>query len=185
MGENSDDALALVHEVRAIHRGKVFRLDQERVTLPNGFTTTLEVIRHPGASATVGVLPDGRVALLRQYRHAVGRVIWEIPAGTLSPGESPDDCARRELREETGYEGDRFVKLGEMVPIPAYSDETIHLFLATELRKGTQNLDEDEVLRVEPLPFERALEMIRTNEIVDAKTIVGLTLARAYLSEAS
>ena len=184
MGPKANHGLARVHEVREIHRGKVFRLDQERVTLPNGFTTTLEVIRHPGASAMVGILEDGRVTLIRQYRHAVGRVIWEIPAGTLSPGEDPEECARRELREETGYEGERFDKLGEMVPVPGYSDETIHIFLATGLRSAAQKLDEDEVLQVERLPFDRALEMIRTNEIVDAKTIVGLTLARARLSKA-
>ena len=181
---NPGDTSVQVHEVREVHRGRVFRLVQESVTLPNGLTTTLEVIRHPGASAMVPMLEDGRVILIRQYRHAVGDMIWEIPAGTLAPGEDPLDCARREVREETGYEAGSLHKLGEMIPVPGYSDERIHLFLATELRVAPQHLDDDEVLEVEPVPLKRALEMIGTGEIVDAKTTIGLLKADAYLRQA-
>jgi ADP-ribose pyrophosphatase len=159
----------------------VFRLIQEEVTLPNGLTKKLDVIRHPGAAAMVPVLDDGRVVLIRQYRHAVGGIIWEIPAGTLGPEESPADCARRELREEIGHEAGELRELGELIPVPGYSDERIHLFLAMKLREVSQDLDDDEVLEVEILPLERALAMIRSGEIVDAKSIVGLMRAQEHL----
>lgn len=168
----------LVHHVREIHAGKVFRLVQEELTLPNGFTTSLELIRHPGAAALVAFLDDSRVLLIRQYRHAVGDFIWEIPAGTRSAGEDALECARRELVEETGYQASELVCLGEMVPVPGYSDERIHIFLARGLSPAPQHLDQDEVLEVHSVPLSKALEMVREGQIQDAKTIVGLTLAR-------
>ncbi len=174
---------ALVHGIREIHLGKVFRLVQEDLTLPNGFRTSLEVVRHPGASAVVALSGNGEVLLLHQYRHAVGEFIWEIPAGTLRDKEEPLECAKRELIEETGYEAMELEELGQMVPVPGYSDERIHIFLATQLRPANQNLDRDEVIAVHSVPFHRSFEMIRTGEIKDAKTIVGLTLAKMVLAE--
>ncbi len=171
-----------VEGIREIHRGRVFRLTQETVTLRNGFTVALDVIRHPGASAIVPLLDDSTVILIHQYRHAVGGTIWEIPAGTLSSGEDPTECAGRELREETGYDPGTLCKLGEMVPVPGYSDERIHLFLATGLRRTSQRLDDDEVLTVQAMPMAHALAMIRRGEILDAKTIVGLLMARESLA---
>jgi ADP-ribose pyrophosphatase len=172
---------AHVHHVEELHRGRVFRLSRERVTLPNGHTTDLEVVRHPGAAAVVPMLDEKRVVLIRQYRHAVGGVIWEIPAGTLSPGETPLACAGREIQEETGFVAGVFDALGVLVPVPGYSDERIHLFLATDLRQASRHLDQDEVLDVAVLPMTQALEMIRTGEIVDAKSIVGLLKAEARI----
>jgi ADP-ribose pyrophosphatase len=174
---------ALVHGIREIHLGKVFRLVQEDLTLPNGFRTSLEVVRHPGASAIVALSGNGEVLLLHQYRHAVGEFIWEIPAGTLKDKEEPIQCAKRELVEETGYEAMEMKELGQMVPVPGYSDERIHIFLATQLRPANQNLDRDEVIAVHSVPFHRSFEMIRNGEIKDAKTIVGLTLAKMALAE--
>ncbi len=172
---------AKVHTIRQIHAGKVFRLVQEELTLPNGFTTCLELIRHPGAAALVPVLDDHRVLLIRQYRHAVGQFIWEIPAGTRSPGEDPLECAKRELIEETGYQASELILLGEMLPVPGYSDERIHIYLARGLSPVPQRLEKDEVLEVHPLQMHKAFHMVKKGQIQDAKTIVGLTLALSHL----
>ncbi|MEJ5377156.1 MAG: NUDIX hydrolase [bacterium] len=172
---------AKVHKIRQIHTGKVFRLVQEELTLPNGFTTCLELIRHPGAAALVPLLDDHRVLLIRQYRHAVGQFIWEIPAGTRSAGEDPLECAKRELIEETGYEASELILLGEMVPVPGYSDERIHIYLARGLSPVPQRLEQDEVLEVHPLQMHKAFHMVKKGQIQDAKTIVGLTLALSHL----
>jgi ADP-ribose pyrophosphatase len=171
---------AQVHRIKEIHRGKVFRLQRETVTLPNDLNTQLDVIRHPGAVAVVPLLDESHVILIHQYRHAVGSFIWEIPAGTLSEGEEPLDCARRELREETGYDPGSLRKLGEIVPVPGYADERIHIYLATDLKSASQHLDEDEVLDVKAVPLARALAMIDDGEIVDAKTIVGLLRGKPH-----
>jgi ADP-ribose pyrophosphatase len=176
------DPTVQIHHVEKIHHGKVFSLQQETVTLPNGLAAKLDVIHHPGAVAIVPMANPSHVVLVRQYRHAVGDYIWEIPAGTLSEGEAPLDCARRELREETGYHPGALTKLGEIVPVPGYSDERIHLYLATDLRRSAQSLDEDEVLDVEVVTMTRACDMIDRSEIIDAKTIVGLLRAQAYLA---
>ncbi|MBW2108450.1 MAG: NUDIX hydrolase [Deltaproteobacteria bacterium] len=160
-----------------IYRGRIFTVLVEEVLLPNGVVKNREVIRHPGAAAMVPVLDDGRIALIRQFRHAVGNFVWEIPAGTLEKGESPDQCAHRELVEEIGYRADRLEKLAEILPAPGYTDEHIHIFLATGLTPTGQALDEDEVLEVRPTTFDAAIDMIMRGEIQDAKTIAGLMLA--------
>lgn len=160
-----------------IRKGRVFDFYAETITLPNGVSLDMEIIRHPGAAAIVPVMDDGSVLLLKQYRHAVGGFIWEIPAGTLDPGEDPRQCAERELIEETGYAARHFKRLVEITPLPAYSDERIHIFLATGLTQAAQNLDPDELLVVHQVELGLAMEMIADGEIQDAKTIVGLQLA--------
>jgi len=164
----------VVHQRKEIHHGRVFTLVREKVTLANGVTVDLDTLRHPGASAVVPMTAEGAVVLIRQYRHAVGGYIWEIPAGTLNPREDPETCAVRELAEETGYRAGSWRKLGEITPVPGYSDERIHLFLATELTLADQNLDADEILDVHEFPLETAVDMIATGEIQDAKTICAL-----------
>ncbi len=166
-----------------IKKGRVFDFYTENITLPNGVVMDMEIIRHPGAAAIVPVMADHSVLLLKQYRHALGDFIWEIPAGTADPGEDARQCAARELTEETGYTAGHFERLAEITPLPAYSDEHIHLFLATGLAKAAQNLDADELLSVHRVDLERAVGMIAAGEIKDAKTIVGLQLAQSRLAQ--
>lgn len=160
-----------------VYEGRIFRLQKEYVTLPNRHQMHLDIIRHPGAAAIVPFLDEETVVLIQQYRHAVGGFIWEIPAGTLDHRESPLTCAQRELIEETGYAASEWQTLGEITPLPAYSDERIHLFKAVGLSKAPQKLDVDEILSIHPMPLKVALAMVFRSEIQDAKTIAGLFLA--------
>ena len=160
-----------------IKKGSVFDFYAENITLHNGFSMDMEIIRHPGAAAIVPVMGDGSVLLLKQYRHAVGDFIWEIPAGTIDHGEDARQCAERELIEETGYAARHFERLVEITPLPAYSDERIHIFLAIGLTQAAQNLDPDELLVVHQVELGLAMKMIADGDIQDAKTIVGLQLA--------
>ena len=164
-----------------VYHGKVFELIRENVTLENGTTTDVEFIEHPGATAVIPFLDDKRIVLLKQYRHALKKYIWEIPAGTLDSQEEIISCAKRELIEETGYSAAQWHRLGEITPVPGYSDERIHIFLATELQPADQNLDEDEVIQVQAVDFLKALEMMGDGEIQDAKSIAGLFLASQWL----
>ena len=173
---------ATCNHSRLIRKGRVFNFYAENVTLPNGVTMEMEIIRHPGAAAIVPLMGDHSVLLLEQYRHAVGGFIWEIPAGTLDAGEAPRACAERELTEETGYVARQWERLGEITPLPAYSDERIHLFIATDLVREAQNLDEDELLFVHRVKIDQALDMIADGTIQDAKTIAGLQLAASRLA---
>jgi ADP-ribose pyrophosphatase len=159
----------------------VFDFTLERITLENDVTVDLEVIRHPGAAAIVAMPDSETILLLHQYRHALGGYIWEVPAGTVDGGETPERCARRELVEETGFSGRGFEKLGEITPVPGYSDERIHLFLATGLEQDTQRLERDELIRVEAVPLKSALTMIDEGRLQDAKTIASLMLAARRL----
>jgi ADP-ribose pyrophosphatase len=159
---------------RHIYKGKIVTLNVDTITLPNGVTVDLEVVRHPGASAVVPLKEDGTVVLIRQFRHAAGGFIYEIPAGKLSPGEEPLACAARELEEEIGYRAGSFNLLSSIFTAPGFTDEVIHIFKATGLTKGRQQLDRDEVLEVVEMPLDEAIGMIRTGAIGDAKTIVGL-----------
>jgi ADP-ribose pyrophosphatase len=165
-----------VHKTTTLYTGKIFDVILEKVTLPNGAVKDREIVRHPGAAAMVPLLDDGRVVLIKQYRHAVREFVWEIPAGTLEPAEAPMACARRELVEETGYEAANLEKLTEILPAPGYTDEHIHIFLATGLKAVHQRLEDDEVLELQPTVLETALAMVAQGEIRDAKTIAGLFL---------
>ena len=165
-----------------IFRGRIISLSQDEVVLPTGGRVTLDIVHHPGAAAIVAVDDGGAVALINQFRHAAGGFIWEVPAGTLAPGESPDVCARRELREETGLVAARWTALGSILTTPGFSDERIHLYLARELTESTAALDHDEVLTTSRIPLIRALGMIVSGEIEDAKSIAALYLAHAALA---
>ena len=160
-----------------IYNGRVVKLDLERVTLPNGATVELEIIRHPGAAAIVPMKDPGTVVLIRQYRHAVGGYIYEIPAGKLHPGEDPQACAARELEEEIGYRPTSLEHLITFFTTPGFTDEIIHIYRATGLIPGTQNLDHDEVLELVELPLEEAIARIADGTIRDGKTIIGLQTA--------
>src|SRR5881296_154471 len=164
----------MIKKVKNIYKGKVVVLNVETVTLPNGATVDLEVIRHPGAAAIVPMEDDGTVVLIRQFRHAAGGFIYEIPAGKLLPGEDPRDCAARELEEEIGYRASSFELLTSIFTAPGFADEVIHIYKGTGLTKGRQKLDHDEVLHVVELPIEKAIAQIQDGTIRDGKTIVGL-----------
>jgi ADP-ribose pyrophosphatase len=174
---------ATVNHCHPIHQGRVFSLFRENVTLENGVTVDMDLIRHPGASAVIPLTEAKDIVMIRQYRHAVGAYIWEIPAGTLDPRETPLDCAKRELTEETGFAASQWQPLGEVTPVPGYSNERIHLFLATQLTQATQRLDSDEMLHVETLAMADAVNMVFQGGIQDCKTICGILLANHLLDE--
>jgi ADP-ribose pyrophosphatase len=167
---------------RDIFRGRIVDVGVEDVTLPNGQRVALEIIRHPGGAAAVALDEDGRVCLLRQYRHAAGGWLWELPAGKIDPGETPFTTARRELAEEAGLAADHWQELGHLHSSPGVFTEVIHLYLARELRQLSQTHDADEVIEIHWLPFAEAINRCRSGEITDAKTLVGLYRAAAHLA---
>ena len=174
---------AIINRCTTLHKGRVFNLVKEDYTLDNGVTSEMDFIQHPGATAMVPMLNLTDVILIKQYRHAIREFIWEIPAGTLNPEESPLHCAQRELIEETGYSAAAWQQLGTITPLPGCSDERIHIFLASDLKSAEQNLDDDEMLKVHQLKLEDALQMILSGEIADGKTISGLFLAAKWLQK--
>jgi ADP-ribose pyrophosphatase len=157
-----------------IYKGRIVNLNLETVTLPNGATVELEVIHHPGAAVVVPLKDARTVILIRQYRHAAGGYIYEIPAGKLHPGEDPRECALRELEEEIGYRAGVLELVSSVYTTPGFTDEVIHIYKATQLLQGKQNLGKDEVLDIAEFPLEKTITMIREGVIKDAKTIVGL-----------
>jgi len=170
---------------RRAYTGRVINLDIDQVRFPDGSTGELEMVRHPGASAIVPFLsdpagPDPELLLIRQYRYAADGFVYEIPAGRLDPGEDPIVCARRELQEETGCTSERVEYLYSFFTTPGFTDERIHLFIATGLKLGVTNHDPDEFLEVETLLMSKALEMIHRGEITDAKTALGILFAAGF-----
>ena len=167
---------------RQIYKGRIVDLHLERVTLPNGHAVDLEVMHHPGASAVAAVDDAQQVVLIRQYRHAAGGYIWELPAGVLAPAEAPAACAARELREEAGLVAGELRHLGTIFTTPGFCDERIHLFLAQRLREEAHAHEADEVIaEISRVPLREALGRVRGGDIVDGKTIAGLHLAAAAL----
>jgi ADP-ribose pyrophosphatase len=159
---------------RLLHDGPDIKITLDRVRLPNDFVLELERIHHPGAAAILPFVDDETLLMVRQYRWAADSWLYEIPAGKLRPGEAPEDCAHRELVEETGFRAGRLEPLGWIWTTPGYADEKIHLFAARDLEPATQALEEDEVLAVERVPLERALRMAREGALVDAKSLCAL-----------
>jgi ADP-ribose pyrophosphatase len=170
---------------RRVHAGKIVSLDVDTVRFPDGSTGELEIFRHPGASAVVPFMSDPsgadpQVLLIKQYRYAGNGYLYEIPAGRLDPGEAPADCARRELKEETGCSAERVDRLTTILTTPGFCDEQIHLFMAAGLTRGEHAREKDEFLEVETMPLSRALGMIESGEIRDAKTVAGLLYAAGF-----
>lgn len=170
-----------VLEEREIFDGRVVKLRIERVRLPNGRSADIEIVRHSGATAVVAVTDDDQVLLVRQYRHATGGWLLEIPAGKLDPGEDPLACVARELEEETGFRPGEVESLGWIWPTPGFSDEKIWLYLATGLEPGTQALEDDEVLSVIRMPWAEAIAAAHDGTIRDGKSICALLRAEKRL----
>lgn len=162
-------------------RAFVVRAQTERVQLPNGHWVDLDIVRHPGAAAVVPITASGEVVLIRQYRHAVGGMLIEVPAGKLEPGEEPATCAARELEEEAGQRAGRLVSLGWIWTTPGFTDERIYLFAALELTPVPQQLQADEVIETLALPFAEALEWVWSGRIQDAKSALALLHAARAL----
>ncbi|MDQ3673605.1 MAG: NUDIX hydrolase [Gemmatimonadota bacterium] len=167
------------------YTGKVISLDVDEVRFPDGSVGELEMIRHPGASAVVPLLSDPagddpQVLLIRQYRYAADGYLYEIPAGRLDPGEDPMTCAFRELKEETGCSAAGMEQLFTMYTTPGFTDEKIHVFMATGLKAGESSHEADEFLDLHPMPLSRALRMVEAGEIQDAKTALGLLFTAGF-----
>lgn len=162
-----------------VFEGKLLKVDREEVALPRGKYAVLETIRHPGAAAVLPFLPDGRVVLIRQYRHAAGGYIVEVPAGKLDGGEPPERCAAREIEEETGWRAGELIPLGSILTTPGFTDEVIWLYEAHALARGAQALESDEVLEPLEVSFDRAVAMVRGGEINDAKSVAAILLSFA------
>ncbi len=168
-----------------LYTGRIVNLDRDAVGFPDGSIGQLEMVRHPGASAVVPFVddpddPDPRVLLIRQFRHAADGFIWEVPAGRLDPGESPEDCARRELEEETGLLAGAIERLTTIYTTPGFTDERIHLFLARGLETGAEQREADEFMEVHLLRWSRVGTLIRSGEIQDAKTLTALMFVQCF-----
>ena len=157
-------------------RGRIFTVTRHRVALENGDQALREVVNHHGGACVAALDEAGRLLMVRQYRFPAGEELLELPAGKLEAGEDPLAAAARELEEETGYRALALRKLARMLPTPAYCTEVIHIYEARGLVPGRQHLDRDEYLDVAAVPFDRAVEMVLSGEIVDAKTQTGLLM---------
>jgi ADP-ribose pyrophosphatase len=157
-----------------VFRGKILKIRVDTVRLPNGRTSTREVVEYAGAVAIVALDDDGRVILVRQYRYPVGEELLEIPAGKLEKDEDPLECAQRELLEETGYTARNWRLLRTYYSTPGFTSEKMHLFLARSLEKGQASTEADEFVEVELIPLKRASELIAEGVIRDGKSLVGL-----------
>jgi ADP-ribose pyrophosphatase len=170
---------------RELYEGRIFTLDRDTVRFPDGSSSEFDIVRHPGASAIVPFMNDPQgeepqLLLLRQFRYAAGGYIYEIPAGRLDGGESPAECAARELKEETGCSAERLEPLFTMFTTPGFTDEKIHVFMATGLTHGESAREADEFAEVVIMHLSEALELIRTGEILDGKTAMAILYAAGF-----
>ena len=168
---------------KTVYKGRLLTVLEDEVRLPDGKQARREYVRHPGATAMVPMLDDRTVVLVRQYRYPVSRHFYEIPAGKIDPGEAPEATARRELREECGYEAADWRHLTTIHPCIGYSDERIELFLARNLTHVGHSPDEEEFLEVVPLALTEALAWIHEGRITDPKTVVGLLWVETFLNK--
>lgn len=162
---------------KEIYSGKIIKVKVDEVAMPDSRTAKREIVMHPGGVGVVAVTDDDCIVMVKQYRKAIDKAIYEIPAGKLDTGEEHRMCGIRELEEETGLKAENFEYLGFMYPSPGFTDEVTHLYLATGLYRGKANPDEDEYLDIEKIPIGMAVERIMNNEINDAKTVVGILKA--------
>ncbi len=169
------------HTTRSIYQGRILQLGIESLTLPNGKTLDLEIVRHPGGAAVVAVDERQHVCLLRQYRHASGGWLWELPAGKLEVNEDPQTTAKRELLEEAGIQAEQWEPLGDILVTPGFCDEVIHLYLARGLTQLAAQPQTHEVIEVHWIPFEQAMARVFDGTLRDAKTMLGLTLSEKLL----
>jgi len=175
---DKDDITPRLIERKEIYSGRTFKLFKEIYSGKNG-NVTIDAIRHRGAVAILPILPDGRIILEKQFRYTISRWIIEAPAGTLEEGESDEACARRELKEETGYVVEKLVKIGSIAMTPGYDDEVIRLFVAYVSNKvESRKLDEDEMININYYTHQEINEMIKKGEIFDAKTIALFYLSK-------
>jgi ADP-ribose pyrophosphatase len=170
------DTERLSHE--RVFDGKVFDIDRDKVRMPNGRTVTVDVVRHPKSVVLIPVPEPGHVILIRQYRYAVNAFLWELPAGSVDEGETPEQAARRECHEEIGKVPATVVRMAAMFPTPGYCDEEMMFFRVSSLEEPTEAaaLDEDEDIEARTFELRAAREMIRRGEIVDMKTVAGLAM---------
>ena len=170
------DTELLNHE--RVYDGKVFDVDRDKVRMPNGRTVTVDVVRHPKSVVLIPVPEPGHVILIRQYRYAVNAFLWELPAGSVDEGESPEQAARRECHEEIGKVPATVVRMAAMFPTPGYCDEEMVFFRLSSLEEPTEAaaLDEDEDIEAKAFELREAREMIRRGEITDMKTVAGLAM---------
>lgn len=161
---------------REIYQGRILRLKVNEVRLPNGKVATREIVEHPGAVVMVALDQFERVAMVRQFRSAIGQDLLELPAGTREPGEGPLECAKRELAEETGLQARTWASLTEFYSAPGFCTEKLHLYFATDLRATPSQPDEDERIQREWISLNAVPELIATGQIRDAKSIAGLLM---------
>lgn len=162
---------------KEVFKGKLLHVFYDEAELPNGETGTREWIKHPGACAVVPVFENGDVMLIRQFRYPMAQIFWEVPAGKIDPGEDQDSTAFRELEEEAGLRAEKYEYVGHFYPGIGYSDELIHIYLAWGLTSVSQNMDEDEFVIKERIPFQKAVQMVHSGEINDGKTVICLLRA--------
>lgn len=178
----------MIHEEKTlssehIFQGKVIKVDLKTVELPDGNTSLREIVSHPGGSTIIPITKEGELILVTQWRSAIEKTCLEFPAGKLDYGEDPYECAKRELKEETGYTSSNIKHLISIHSTPGFCSEYLHLYTATDLVEGEACADEGEFLSVEKYAIEKLVEMVIKNEITDAKTIIGILMAEKYLKE--
>ena len=167
---------------KTLYEGKVINLKLNEVVLENGAKASREIVEHPGGVCVLGIDEDKNVLMVKQFRAPFGRVLLEAPAGKLDKGEDHLACGKREFLEETGYTAKKMTYLGEFYPSVGFLTEKIHIYMAEGLTKEEQHLDEDEFLNVLKVPLSKLLEMVKKNEIKDAKTVIGLLMVEGEIN---
>ena len=170
-------------ETETLYQGRAFTIRRDHLRLPDGRTTKFDIVEHHGSVVILPIDQDGNLIFVRQYRHATGKELLELPAGTLEPGEPAEACARREVREETGMAAGQLKEIGQFYLAPGYSTEFMIVYLATDLRHDPLEADADEFLQVEAVPLTRAFSLAESGQVPDAKSLAALLMARQHLGK--